>query len=344
MQPPDGDNLVVPTPEQVAFSYGVAGIGSRFLAQLVDAVIFAVGYVVVGIAAGVGGGVTGSGQAAALIGIVLAFLLTFGYFIVWEAVWNGQTPGKRALRLRVVGDRGQPIGFSQSAIRNLVRIIDFLPVAYGLGVIVLFINGRGKRLGDLAAGTIVVRDRERVALHDLASQTSAGAPVTTVEQTQRDRLARLDPNLRRLVSGYAARREELSVARRQALAQSAEPALRRAVPDLVAESGALGALDRLAEIEGITPLRPMVKKATAALALGIIALVAPLFSIVAAIGLVCGILAVIFATLALRTVRANPGRFRGADRARTARILAIVGLVIDALVTGVFGLAFFASR
>jgi uncharacterized RDD family membrane protein YckC len=344
VQPPEGDNLVVPTPELVAFQYGVAGIGSRFLAQLVDGAVFGVAYFVIVIAASVTGGVTGSPQLAGLIGIVLAFLVTFGYFIVWEAVWNGQTPGKRAMRLRVVGDRGEPIGFAQSAIRNLVRIVDFLPVAYGIGVIVLFINGRGKRLGDLAAGTVVVRERERIALHDLASASPAAPAASPEEQQQRDRLARLEPGLRRLISGYAARREELPVARREALAQSAAPALRRAVPDLVDQYGPLGALDRLAEIEGITPLRPMVRKASAALTLGVIALVMPVFSILAPIGVICGVLAIVFATQAMHRVRDNPGRLRGADRARTARVLAIIGLAIDSLITAFFAFAFFASR
>src|SRR5258708_6944995 len=70
--------------------------------------------------------------------------------------------GKKAFRLRAVGDRGEPLTFAQAGIRNIVRIVDFLPYAYGVGLIVLFANGKGKRLGDLAAGTIVVKDSERV--------------------------------------------------------------------------------------------------------------------------------------------------------------------------------------
>src|SRR5207302_35765 len=71
---------------------------------------------------------------------------------------------ERVFRLRAVGDRGEPMTFVQAGIRNVIRIVDFLPYAYGVGLVTLFVNGRGKRLGDLAAGTIVVKDSEFMAL------------------------------------------------------------------------------------------------------------------------------------------------------------------------------------
>ncbi len=174
MHPPDAsDDLVIPTPERVAFQYEIAGIGSRFLAQILDSLVITVILIAITILAASLGGVFGSGELALLIEIILGFILLAGYFLVSEAAWNGQTLGKRAARLRVVGDHGEPLTLGQAAIRNLVRIVDFLPVFYAIGMLTLFINGRGKRLGDFAAGTLVVRDRERVSLYDLSSAPAA---------------------------------------------------------------------------------------------------------------------------------------------------------------------------
>src|SRR5437879_5797727 len=229
------------------------------------------------------GGLFGSGELALLIEIILGFILLAGYFLISEAAWNGQTLGKRAARLRVVGDHGEPLTLGQAGIRNLVRIVDFLPVFYGIGMLTLFINGRGKRLGDFAAGTLVVRDRARVSLYDLSSapatevaapppaasiwSTPAAAPTISFQTTAGP--AALDPGLRRLVVAYAARREALPVERREALARSAEAALRIALPDVVAGAGPLAALDQLAEREGISPYRPMYRGAASAMTWGV---------------------------------------------------------------------------
>jgi uncharacterized RDD family membrane protein YckC len=90
--------------------------------------------------------------------IVIFFMIFFGYFIAFEAWWNGQTPGKRAIGIRVVRDGGYPIGFTESVIRNLIRVIEVALFAYGISAISAIISAFNKRLGDLAAGTIVVRD------------------------------------------------------------------------------------------------------------------------------------------------------------------------------------------
>src|ERR1700674_4665638 len=165
MQPLPDTDLVVATPERVSFDYQVAGLGTRAIAQVLDILIIlgiltAVYFVAASFA------VVGS-AAAVLFLVIGAFVVIFGYFWVSEALWSGQTIGKKAFRLRVVGDRGEPLTFMQAGIRNVVRIVDFLPYGYGVGFVVMFANGKGKRLGDLAAGTIVVKDSDYVWLWQL---------------------------------------------------------------------------------------------------------------------------------------------------------------------------------
>jgi hypothetical protein len=263
--------------------------------------------------------------------------------------------GKRALRLRVVGDQGEPLRFSQAAIRNLVRIVDFLPVGYAVGVIAIFLNVKNKRLGDFAAGTLVVRERERVSLFDLASLPPSSSPVPAepapsiwgqVSGPGPSPIGAgapvqppVDAALRRLVVAYAARRNELPAFRRQAIADRAQVALRKALPEVVATSGPLAALDQLAEREGVTPKRPVHRLSTAAVALGISAFafsLVPFFLPLEILAFVCGIIAVVVSMRALRAVRGRPHEFQGEDRARTGRILGIAGIGISGFVLGIY--------
>jgi uncharacterized RDD family membrane protein YckC len=255
MQPlPDGD-LVVSTPERVSFDYQVAGLGTRAIAQILDLLIISVilaAVYFVALAISIVGSVT-----ATLVALIGSFVVIFGYFWLSESLWSGQTIGKKAFRLRAVGDRGEPLTFAQAGIRNIVRIVDFLPYAYGVGLIVLFANGKGKRLGDLAAGTIVVKDSDHVGLWQLpgARWPAAGAPLTppppayapasAAELT----LRRLDPEVRRFVASYARRRPELSMEVRVRLATQVQSSLSTALPDVFAQYGPLAALDRLADLE-----------------------------------------------------------------------------------------------
>jgi len=356
MQPPDtSDDLVISTPERVAFQYEIAGIGSRFLAQIIDSLIITVVLIAFTILAGALGGIFNSGELALLVEVILAFILLAGYFLISEAVSNGQTLGKRSVRLRVVGDHGEPLTLGQAPIRNLVRIVDFLPVFYGIGMLTLFINGRGKRLGDFAAGTLVVRDRQRISLYDLGGvkADSTAAPSTSSVSSIWSSPSpageappggspppplTLDPGLRRLVVAYASRREELPMARRQALAQSAEPALRRALPEVVATGGPLAALDQLAEREGITPHRPMHRGASAAMTWGVATLV---FFWMPLIAIPTGILSMVFGTSAIRAIRGEPNRYQGDDRARTGRLLGIIGLAVTSVLLALLIIGFF---
>lgn len=351
MQPPESDDLVVSTPERVAFQYEIAGIGSRFLAQILDVLAIGAIQIVITILAASVGGIFNAGQLAALVEIILTFILLAGYFLISEAAMNGQTVGKRAVRLRVVGDQGQPITIAQAAIRNLVRIVDFLPVLYAVGIVTMFVNRRAKRLGDFAAGTLVVRDRERVNLYDLSSkkaqaEAEPAAPAPSIwstpaaTETPAPAVAAapgverpLDPALRRLVVAYAARRESLPAYRREALAKSAEPALRVALPEVVASAGPLAALDLLAQREGVTPFRPIHASAGRAMLWGITSLIFVWFPL---ISIPTSILAIVFANRALSAIRREPDRVQGADRAGTARLLGIIALVISSLLAVLF--------
>jgi uncharacterized RDD family membrane protein YckC len=169
------DEFRIETPESVSFGYDVAGIGSRFMAAMVDSLLIVIMQVLVLLVTlavlsaspdDLFSGELGVWIAAALG--LLAFALFWGYYLFFEMVWNGQSPGKRWVGLRVIKDTGAPISLVDSAIRNLVRLIDFLPAYYGVGVIVMFFNDQARRLGDYAAGTLVVRERKDVSLDSLA--------------------------------------------------------------------------------------------------------------------------------------------------------------------------------
>jgi uncharacterized RDD family membrane protein YckC len=172
--------LTISTPEQVAFQYEMAGIGSRFVASLLDHLILVTGMVlvycaVVALIPTLGAGAIISGDESGLSGlyfliavlVLVEFVLFWGYFVLFETVWHGQTPGKRAGKLRVIRRDGQPVHAGEVMVRNLVRIVDFLPGFYGIGLITMFIDKDARRLGDLAAGTIVVREGEQTRLRDV---------------------------------------------------------------------------------------------------------------------------------------------------------------------------------
>jgi uncharacterized RDD family membrane protein YckC len=169
------ETLDIQTPENVAFGYQVAGIGSRFLASLVDTLIVVllqiVILIVVTLIVRFLDASAFSNQISAWVYAafgLLAALFYWGYYIFFEMLWNGQSPGKRWVGLRVIRADGTPITLSESLIRNLGRLVDFLPAAYGIGIVTMFIDKQSRRLGDLAAGTLVVLDRPPIAIQDLS--------------------------------------------------------------------------------------------------------------------------------------------------------------------------------
>ncbi len=157
------DKLTIDTPEQIPLEFPLAGIGSRFLAVALDSLIQFFGWLVLillftwfepDLAR-----IWPKAQAWAFAIVVIIGFLTFsGYFAVFETVWNGQTPGKRAVRIRVIKDSGRPISVYEAIIRNVIRVIDEIPGFYAVGIISMFISSRNKRLGDFAAGTVVVHE------------------------------------------------------------------------------------------------------------------------------------------------------------------------------------------
>jgi len=158
------DQLNIDTPELVSIEMQVAGIGSRFIAILVDYLIWTAGLIILLVlllllapALHILKGATGTWTVG--IGLLLIFLFHWGYFTLFEAFANGRTPGKQVARIRVIHRSGRAISFVEALARNLVRAVDYLPSFYAVGVVTMFLNRQHQRLGDLAAGTIVVRDR-----------------------------------------------------------------------------------------------------------------------------------------------------------------------------------------
>ena len=174
------DRYTIDTPENIEFAYDIAGIGSRFLAAIIDTLLIGMAQVVIFLLIGLTISTldlrsNATGSVVLALGTLLAFVILWGYYIAFELLWNGQSPGKRAIGLRVVREGGRPITFLGSAIRNLIRIADFLPAFYGIGVVVMFIDRRARRLGDLAGGTLVVKERQGVTLDSLV-RGSVAAP------------------------------------------------------------------------------------------------------------------------------------------------------------------------
>jgi uncharacterized RDD family membrane protein YckC len=147
------DRTTLRTPEGVGFDVTIAGLGSRALAAIVDAIIQ---FVLVFTVASASTANEREGNVGSAIVAVLLFTTIFGYFFICEAGFRGRTVGKKLTGLRVINDRGAPASARQIAVRNLVRIVDFLPMIYVIGISSVVTNSRSQRLGDLAAGTIVI--------------------------------------------------------------------------------------------------------------------------------------------------------------------------------------------
>ncbi|MGQ9896746.1 MAG: RDD family protein [Acidobacteriota bacterium] len=160
------NQLVIETPERVELRFALANVGNRFLAALIDHSIQLLTLCVLGLFIAQIGvflrdlNVSRSAELWLLaLQVLVAFLIYFGYFAIFETVWNGQTPGKRWMQLRVIRIDGRPVGFFEALVRNVLRSIDFLPGGYALGVLSILLNREARRLGDLVAGTVVVKER-----------------------------------------------------------------------------------------------------------------------------------------------------------------------------------------
>jgi uncharacterized RDD family membrane protein YckC len=168
---PSSDKLTIDTPEQIVLELPLAGIGSRFLAYTFDTLLqFAASIVVfLLVALGVGWfhpfrwltwGTAILPQYFFLPLLILFFFsLYWGYFALFEIIWNGQTPGKRKVGIRVIKDTGRPLTALEAVARNLMRAVDGLPGMYGVALITMMLNQQHRRLGDFVAGTVVVHDK-----------------------------------------------------------------------------------------------------------------------------------------------------------------------------------------
>jgi uncharacterized RDD family membrane protein YckC len=202
VRPPE--KLTIDTPEQIALEFPLAGAGSRFLALAIDtfvqlAVLFVLAFI--GLFAlwlrSLGYQSIATWVAAALI--LSGFILYYGYFAAFEALWGGQTPGKRAVGLRVISVTGQPITTYDALLRNLLRIVDQVPGFYAVGVLCIFFTARNQRLGDLVAGTVVVQEQ------GLVQAELFSGPVSTI----RLGAARLTADEVEVIQVFLARRADL---------------------------------------------------------------------------------------------------------------------------------------
>ncbi len=209
--PAAGEKLIIETPEQTSIEFPLAGIGSRFIAVLIDTLIqVAVSIILLLIFVGLGfsfrGTARGLGPSAgpwvAAIFIFSVFLIGYGYFMLFESIWNGQTPGKRLTHIRVIKDSGQPITAIDAVARNLLRLVDQLPFAYGIGVLCASVSPQSKRLGDYVAGTVVVHEKP---FETVAPQWDEPAQASTHQYGAN----RLTPEEFALVEAFLSRRGAL---------------------------------------------------------------------------------------------------------------------------------------
>ena len=165
------DILIIETPERVPLHFALASIGNRFIAcaidhalQVVTIIIMVIGFTVLANYSSLGEQLSSAPKWVKALLIVIIFLIVSGYFAFFEWIWNGQTPGKRLLKLRVIREDGRPITFWEAAVRNLLRTFDMMPAPfYSIGLISVFVSLSDQRVGDMVAGTVVVREREAEA-------------------------------------------------------------------------------------------------------------------------------------------------------------------------------------
>jgi uncharacterized membrane protein SpoIIM required for sporulation/uncharacterized RDD family membrane protein YckC len=226
----------VETPEHVDVRLELAGVGSRLAAGLLDLLFLGLGLLLLQIAwATIGGGLLSEGGEPrgwlAALFILLGFALVWGYFTLFEALNGGRTPGKQALGIRVVMDTGRSLTPAASVIRNLVRFVDcYVPIPFAPALVSIFLHPSNKRPGDMAAGTIVVRDRPTDWVLGVTESQTAEAIETGPPDLSEDefklldrflgRMTELTPEVQRRITADLVRRFEARIPRRSADPQS----------------------------------------------------------------------------------------------------------------------------
>jgi uncharacterized RDD family membrane protein YckC len=267
------DQLTIETPEQVAIHFPIAGIGSRFLAVLADTVVQVIAYIAIFLvivlvltsAPRINGFMLSRlGDKWIIAAVILFyFLLYWGYFTLFEAFWNGQTPGKKLCKLRVIRDSGRQITLFESMTRNLIRVVDAFPSFYAVGIVSMLCNRRNKRLGDFAAGTLVIHERapEPALWSGTASRTitaGAFAPVASpsaplvdlnIVDLPADAVARLTADDLNVIDHFFARAIDIDIPRRRALAerlaQQMTAKMGIAMPEGITAERILESIDRI---------------------------------------------------------------------------------------------------
>lgn len=238
------DQLSIYTPELVAIEFPPAGVGSRFIAVLLDYLLQAVTVVLVSLIIAFivysshslstpSAPAPSSGGAAEkwaiTIVIAIPFLLEWAYFALFETFWRGQTPGKRIMKIRVIQQTGRPITLIESLGRNLIRVIDMLPGFYVVGLVSMFVTRHQQRLGDLVAGTLVIHEQETEApLETIGGSRTFTAPLYELAPTAQpslrvsripaDTLSALTLRDLQALESYLARRLDVPLETREKLA------------------------------------------------------------------------------------------------------------------------------
>jgi uncharacterized RDD family membrane protein YckC len=196
------ERLKIDTPEQVALELPIAGLGSRFLAVAVDTVLQVLlstaALLIVAFLSTLGAIATLAATVGSVSLVLFAFSVYWGYFALFETFWSGQTPGKRFAGIRVVKESGRAINGYEAIARNVVRVIDFLPGMYAVGVAVMMLNRNSRRLGDYVAGTLVVHDRASAGLPPIGTPgVAVSGPIENLARMTADELVLIETYLQR---------------------------------------------------------------------------------------------------------------------------------------------------
>ena len=221
------ESLKIQTPEHVGFEYLLAGLGTRSTAFLLDTAMRGLFILFIFLAILLlarwlpeldpTGLIASLSKTWLLALAVLAYgVVDLGYFLIFEALWGGQTPGKRMQKLRVIRINGQPIGWVESSIRNILRAVDILAGFYPLGLLVMFMSSRSQRLGDYAAGTVVIVERRgNVPMNRTRLRSSSDLNLLHLEV----HLSALKPKQYRLIRSFLQRRHEMEEQHRSELSR-----------------------------------------------------------------------------------------------------------------------------
>lgn len=231
------DRLTIDTPEGVPLELTLAGVGSRFTSALLDYMIQIVILVALALVLSYGAGFSpGSSSVSAAVWIVGFFTVFWGYDVAFEVLNSGRTPGKAANGLRVVLESGAPVTFVPSAIRNVIRIIDLIPGNYLVGVTSILVTKKNQRIGDLAGGTLVIREQRKLP-PEVSLSSSVQAPAWDTSAVNQQELD--------TVAAFLARRHELAHGARIEIAAELAGRLRPKVGGAIAGTGDEIFLERL---------------------------------------------------------------------------------------------------